>query len=152
VALVEGRTGLAARSLAAVAAGFPVAIAAAWLATEVYRATGLGPDTFSAADHGLADVISNPDAFTVIVAFCAGVAGMLSLTTAKSSVLIGVLISVTTIPAAANVGVSAAYEDWPALRGSLAQLALNLAVIVVAGTLTLAVQRAVWLRRRARGG
>ena len=95
-------------------------------------------------------MIANPDWFSVIVAFCAGVAGMLSLTTAKSSVLIGVLISVTTIPAAANVGVSAAYEDWDALRGSLGQLALNLAVIVVAGTLTLAVQRAVWLHRRAR--
>jgi len=76
---------------------------------------------------------------------------MLSLTTAKSSVLIGVLISVTTIPAAANVGVSLAYEDWSTLRGSLGQLVLNLIVIIVAGTLTLAVQRAVWLRRRARG-
>jgi len=61
-----------------------------------------------------------------------------------------VLISVTTIPAAANIGVSVAYEDWDSARGSLGQLALNLAVIVVAGTLTLAVQRAVWLRRRAR--
>jgi hypothetical protein len=48
--------------------------------------------------------------------------------------------------------VSAAYEDWGALRGSLGQLSLNLALIVVAGTLTLAVQRAVWLHRRARGG
>jgi len=152
VALVEGRPGLAGRSLAALAVGFPIAIAAAWLSSEVYRATGLTPESFSSADHGLADVIANPDWFSVIVAFCAGVAGMLSLTTAKSSVLIGVLISVTTIPAAANVGVSAAYEDWGALRGSLGQLSLNLALIVVAGTLTLAVQRAVWLHRRARGG
>jgi hypothetical protein len=38
------------------------------------------------------------------------------------------------------------------VRGSLGQLALNLAVIVVAGTLTLAVQRIVWLRRRRRAG
>jgi len=151
VALVEGRPALAGRSLAALAAGFPIAIAAAWLSSEVYRATGLTPEDFSVADHSLSDVIASPDWFSVIVAFCAGVAGMLSLTTAKSSVLIGVLISVTTIPAAANVGVSLAYEDWSTLRGSLGQLVLNLIVIIVAGTLTLAVQRAVWLRRRARG-
>ena len=41
---------------------------------------------------------------SLFVAFCAGTAGMLSLTTAKSGALIGVLISVTTIPAAANIG------------------------------------------------
>ncbi len=152
VALVEGRPTLAGRSLSALAVGFPVAIAAVWLSSELYRATGLTPEHFSSADHSLSDVIANPDWFSVIVAFCAGVAGMLSLTTAKSSVLIGVLISVTTIPAAANVGVSMAYEDWSTLRGSLGQLALNLTVIVLAGTLTLAVQRAVWLRRRARAG
>ncbi len=152
VALVERRAALAGRSLAALAAGFPIAIAAAWLSSVVYRETGLTPEEFSAADHGLSDVIANPDWFSVIVAFCAGVAGMLSLTTAKSSVLIGVLISVTTIPAAANVGVSLAYQDWSTMRGSLGQLVLNLAVIVLAGTLTLGVQRAVWLRRRARAG
>ena len=148
VALVEGRSRLAGRSLTALAVGFPLAIPAAWIAPRSTAPPGSTPDTFSSADHGLADVISNPDAFSVIVAFCAGVAGMLSLTTAKSSVLIGVLISVTTIPAAANVGVAAAYDDWNAVRGSLAQLGLNLAVIVIAGTLTLGIQRAVYLRRR----
>ena len=40
---------------------------------------------------------------------------MLSLSTAKSGALIGVLISVTTIPAAANIGVAAAYQDWDEL-------------------------------------
>ena len=54
------------------------------------------------------ETIASPDFFAVFVAFCAGIGGMLSLTTAKSGALIGVLISVTTIPAAANVGVSAA--------------------------------------------
>jgi len=148
VALVQGRRTLAARSLAALAVGFPVAIAASYAASLIYRATGLTPDVFTEADHTLSDVIASPDAFSVIVAFCAGVAGMLSLTSAKSSVLIGVLISVTTIPAAANVGVAAAYSDWPSFRGSLAQLAINLATIVVAGTLTLGVQRVIYLRRR----
>jgi uncharacterized hydrophobic protein (TIGR00271 family) len=150
VALVAGRGRLAARSLTALAVGFPLAIGAAYLASVIFRATGLTPDVFTEADHSLSGIIASPDAFTVIVAFCAGVAGMLSLTSAKSSVLIGVLISVTTIPAAANIGVAAAYSDWPGFRGSLLQLAINLGVIAVAGSLTLGAQRWIYIRRRAR--
>ena len=75
-------------------------------------------------------------------------AGVLSLTTAKSGALAGVLISVTTIPAAANIGVAAAYQDWSAWRGSMEQLAINIGAICVAGILTLIVQRAIFTRRR----
>jgi len=95
-------------------------------------------------------VIASPDFYAVFVALCAGTAGMLSLSTAKSGALIGVLISVTTIPAAANIGVAAAYADWAAFRGSLAQLGVNLGAILVAGTTTLAVQRLIYRRRRAK--
>jgi hypothetical protein len=63
--------------------------------------------------------------------------------------LIGVLISVTTIPVAASVGVAAAYRDWTSFRGSLGQLAVNIAALLAAGTLTLVVQRAIYARRRA---
>jgi uncharacterized membrane protein len=84
------------------------------------------------------------------VAACAGVAGILSLSTAKSGALIGVLISVTTIPAAANIGVSAAYGEWSSLGGSVGQLALNLTAILLAGTTTLYLQRRLYLRRRRR--
>ena len=75
---------------------------------------------------------------------------MLSLSTAKSGALIGVLISVTTIPAAANIGVAAAYQDWSSWRGSMAQLAINLGSILLAGTAVLYVQRLLYLRRKAR--
>lgn len=152
VALVEKRGRLASRSVAALGVGFPVAILSAYLASLVFRAADLTPDVFTEADHSLSAIIASPDAFSFIVAFGAGIAGMLSLTSAKSSVLIGVLISVTTIPAAGNVGVSAAYRDWSSFGGSLLQLAINLVVIIVAGTLTLGTQRVVYLRRRARGG
>ena len=60
------------------------------------------------------------------------------------------LISVTTIPAAANVGVGAAYGEWASARGSLEQLAINLLSLIVAGTLTLLVQRAVYARRKTK--
>ena len=149
VALVQRRRDLAVRSGVALAVGFPLAIAAVFLATLVFKATELTPAEFTAEDHSVANLISSPDAFTVIVALCAGAAGMLSLSTAKSGALIGVLISVTTIPAAANIGVAAAYGDRDGWTGSLAQLALNLVSIVVAGTLVLTVQRILYDRRRS---
>jgi uncharacterized hydrophobic protein (TIGR00271 family) len=148
VAAVELRGRLAMRSLSALAIGFPLAITAVWLSSLVFRATGVTPDAFSDADHSLASSISNPDVFAFVVAFCAGMAGMLSLSTAKSGALIGVLISVTTIPAAANVGIAFTYQDWEGWRGSLAQLGLNVGAILLAGTLTLWVQRLLYRTRR----
>ena len=73
---------------------------------------------------------------------------MLSLTSAKSGALIGVLISVTTIPAAANIGVAAAFADWSEWRGAIAQLVVNLTAIVLAGVTTLSIQRTLYERRR----
>ena len=150
VAFVQRRGHLAARSLVALAAGFSLAIAAVYFTTHAFRITGLTPSEFTERSHSLSNVIASPDFFTFFVAACAGVAGMLSLSTAKSGALIGVLISVTTIPAAANIGVAAAYGDWHAWRGSIAQLAINLASIMAAGTATLYVQRLLYRRRRVR--
>jgi uncharacterized hydrophobic protein (TIGR00271 family) len=148
VALVEGRRRLALRSLRALAVGFPVAILVTYGASQLLRISDVTAENFSPGSDSLARVIASPDFYAFFVAFCAGVAGMLSLTAAKSSVLIGVLISVTTIPAAANIAVSAAYSDWGDCRGSLAQLGLNLGTLLVAGTLTLAIQGRVLVRRR----
>ena len=147
VAVVARRPQLAVRSLLALVAGFPAGITAAFAATLIFKWTGITPEQFTRDDHGLAEVISNPDFLSFFVAFCAGVAGMLSLTAAKSGALIGVLISVTTIPAAANIGVAAAYEDWAAWRGSMEQLAINLTSIVLAGVVTLGIQRLLYARR-----
>jgi uncharacterized hydrophobic protein (TIGR00271 family) len=149
VAAVQRRPRLAAQSFGALAIGFPLAIALTLLAALVFKWTGVTPEHFSAADHSLARTIASPDFLAFFVAFCAGIAGMLSLTTAKSGALIGVLISVTTIHAASNVGVAAAYEDWSSFRGSLQQLGLNMGALLLAGTLTLYIQRLLYLRRRA---
>jgi uncharacterized hydrophobic protein (TIGR00271 family) len=150
VALVQRRPALALRSLLALAVGFPVAIATVTVACLLFKAIGVSPEDFDAASHGLSNIIASPDFFAFFVAFCAGIAGILSLTSAKSGALIGVLISVTTIPAAANVGVGAAYGEWASARGSLEQLAINLLSLVVAGTLTLLVQRAFYARRKTK--
>ena len=150
VALVQRRGRLARRSAVALLIGFPSAIAAAYVATLVFKATGVFADDLDQSGHQLSNIIANPDFLAFFVAACAGAAGMLSLSTSKSGALIGVLISVTTIPAAANIGVTAAYADWESWRGSIGQLALNMAAIFVAGTATLAIQRALYDRRRRR--
>jgi uncharacterized hydrophobic protein (TIGR00271 family) len=88
-----------------------------------------------------------PDAFSFVVAVLAGVAGTLSLTSAKSGALVGVAISVTTVPAAANAAIALAYGDTSQTIGSTNQLLLNLLGIVMAGTLTLLLQKWLWRKR-----
>ena len=152
VAAVERRRALAARSIAALGVGFPVAIAATFLFTLFLRATELAPtpDELTRASHPATLFISQPNRYSLIVAILAGVAGIISLTTAKSGALLGVLISVATIPAAGNLGVALAYGDWRECAGAAAQLGINLAALIGAGIATLAVQRLFFARRRDR--
>lgn len=125
--------------------------AAAMVAALAFRATGLGP-RYDLSDRELTAFISHPDGLAVVVAVLAGIVGMLSLTEARSGALIGVLVSVTTIPAAANVGLAAAYGEWVELGGAALQLGLNLTGLIVAGIVTLAVQSRFTARSRGRAG
>jgi uncharacterized hydrophobic protein (TIGR00271 family) len=147
VAVVHLQGALARRSLAALAVGFPVGIAGTALATLALDAVGAFPADLP-SDRPLTDFVSSPDFLSFFVAVVAGAAGVLSLTSAKSGALIGVLISVTTIPAASNIGVAAAYGDWGDAGGAAGQLVLNLAGIVAAGVLTLFIQRRFYVMRR----
>jgi uncharacterized hydrophobic protein (TIGR00271 family) len=149
VAAVQLRRDLFQRSLTALAIGFPVGITAAFLATLALQALDLLPAGFTdGSERAFTEFISQPDFFSFFVAFLAGTAGVLSLTSAKSGALIGVLISVTTIPAAANIGVAAALGDGGDWLGAMAQLSLNLAAILLAGIGTLFLQRRLYVRRR----
>ena len=67
---------------------------------------------------------------------------MLALTSAKSGALVGVLISVTTIPAAANAAVAIAYWVPSEAIGSVIQLVITCLPSLLPGTLTLLVLRA----------
>lgn len=150
VAVVQRRADLALRSTSALAVGFPLAIAVTYAAVLALRAIGVAPGGLALEGHPLTEFISSPDFFSFFVAFLAGAAGVLSLTSAKSGALIGVLISVTTIPAAGNIGLAAAYRDWSEVGGAAAQLGINLVALVLAGVLTLAAQRGVYSFRRRR--
>jgi uncharacterized hydrophobic protein (TIGR00271 family) len=148
VALVQRQRTLARRSLTALAVGFPVGMAAALLLTLALRAAGSAPDALTPVSRPATLFISHPDEYSVLVALLAGTAGALSLSTSKSGALVGVLISVTTIPAAANVGVAGAYADWDEMQGALTQLVVNLVCIVAAVLATLVLQRLLYTRRR----
>lgn len=138
------------KSIRALAVGFPIGIVATILVTWLLEAVGQIPDSIDFQDHTLTKFITEPNFFSAYVALMAGIVGMLSLTSAKSSALVGVLISVATIPAAANMGVAIAYEDWSVLGQATAQLAINLAMIFAGGLMTLYIQRLLYVRRRRR--
>ncbi len=150
VALVNRNRKLVRRSAAALIYGFLLGIVVTYLMTLLLKGIGQLPEEIDFDSHSLVRFISNPDFFSVYVALAAGVVGMLSLTTAKSSALVGVLISVATVPAASNIGVAAAYSDWATAWGATLQLVLNLSSIFVAGLLTLMIQRRMYMERRLR--
>ncbi|MET9432904.1 DUF389 domain-containing protein [Streptomyces sp. NPDC006551] len=138
------------RCLVALLAGFAVAIAA----TTVFS---LVMDAWGQFDEGMLDnprpntsFIWQPDPFSFIVALLAGAAGVLSLTSAKSGALVGVAISVTTVPAAANAAVALSYGDVGQMWGSAEQLLLNLLGIILAGVLTLVGWKLLWRTQRGR--
>ena len=151
VALIERRPRLAAKSLQALVIGFPLGIVAAAVLTWVLKATGIAPEVLGhSSSRELMLFISNPNWYSVIVAVLAGIAGMLALVSAKSGALIGVLISVTTITAASNVGVAAAYGSWDEAGRAAAQLGINVTAILASGLAVLWVAENGSRRRRER--
>ncbi|MFG2818232.1 DUF389 domain-containing protein [Kitasatospora sp. NPDC048365] len=144
VAAVQRRARPALRSLNALVAGFAVAMALTVGFSLLMDGLGLFTQARFEAARPNTSFIWQPDAMSFVVAFLAGVAGLLSLTSSKAGALVGVAISVTTVPAAANAAVALAYGDYGQAWGSALQLALNLAGIVLAGVLTLLVQQGAW--------
>jgi uncharacterized hydrophobic protein (TIGR00271 family) len=161
--VVLGRWGLVRRSAVAAGTGFAVGILVTVVVTWLLTGLGLTDTAALFQPRPQTDFIYLPDAMSFVVAFLAGIAGMTALTSAKSGALLGVLVSVTTIPAAGNLAVALAdglSVDPAEPRGryleqaatSLGQLLLNLVGLLVAGILTLWVQgrRGSGVRRRSR--
>ena len=131
---------LARRASIALLVGFPVAMAVT--AAFVLSGEALGWITLrSTRELTDVDFIFQVGPLSVVVALLAGAAGMLSLVSAKSAALVGVFISVTTVPAAGFAVVAASVGDWDIAAESAAQLAVNLVGITLAGVLVLAVRR-----------
>lgn len=149
VALVKRRGDLARRALLALLIGFPVAMGITALATLAGEAVGwLTLD--SVAHVSEVDFIFQVGPISFVVALLAGAAGMLSLVSSKSAALVGVFISVTTVPAAGFAVVAAVLGDWDVALKSSVQLGVNLTGIVLAGVLVLVLRpRATLIPRSA---
>ncbi|MFD7322237.1 DUF389 domain-containing protein [Streptomyces sp. NPDC059875] len=138
------------RSLIALLVGFAAAIVATTLFSLVMDALDLFEEGMLDAPRPNTGFIFQPDPFSFVVAVLAGVAGVVSMTSSKAGVLVGVAISVTTVPAAANAAVALSYGDVAQMWGSAEQLLLNLGGIVVAGVLTLLGWKMLWRTQRGR--
>jgi uncharacterized hydrophobic protein (TIGR00271 family) len=138
VGLVLRRRDLVRRGGLALAVGFPLAMIITAGATLLFDATGLL--TASALDSlDDVDFIYEVGPFSLIVALLAGVAGILAITSAKAGSLVGVFISVTTVPAAAFASVALVEGRYAEAALSVLQLVVNLVGIVVAAVLGLLV-------------
>jgi uncharacterized hydrophobic protein (TIGR00271 family) len=136
VGVVLRRGDLVHRAAFALGVGFPLAMLIAAAGTLLGKWAGLiDPGVVGAADQ--VDFIYDVGPFSFIVALLAGAAGMLSLTSAKSAALVGVFISVTTVPAAGFAVVAATIGEWGTAALSTLQLLVNLVGIAFAGVLIL---------------
>ncbi len=144
VGLVRRRWDLVRRASLALAIGFPLAMLITAGGTALGNAVGLFNASVIAGEGHQVDFVYKIGSWSLIVALLAGAAGMLSMTSAKSAALVGVFISVTTVPAAGYASVAAILGDWGRVVDSIGQLVVNLAGIVVAATVVLLMRRATW--------
>jgi uncharacterized hydrophobic protein (TIGR00271 family) len=144
--IVERRWRLTRRAVVTLITGLTVATISATIATLLLRLTNR-----LEADHDLSGSVLGP-ALTelgpgsILVAAAAGAGGMLAYETAGSAA-VGVAISITTIPAAAYVGVDVGLRGNQDGLGSLEVLVTNVVVIQTACVVTLSIQRRLAARR-----
>ncbi|MGW5387541.1 DUF389 domain-containing protein [Nocardia sp. NPDC003963] len=146
VALVRRRLALFGRALATLVTGFAAGIAITLVLVVMGRLLGWITVDAVTGDRPETAFVYTPDKWSFIVALIAAAAGVLSLTSSKSGALVGVFISVTTVPAAGNIALGLAFGVGSAIWGSTLQLVMNLAGMAIAGWATLALQDLVWSR------
>ena len=142
VGLVRRRWHLLGRALIALLVGFGSAIAVVTAAAMLARAFGLVHySQLLTENRPGTSFIYTANWWSFAIALIAGAAGVLALTSSRSESLVGVFISVTTIPAAGNIALALAYGMWPEMLGSALTLVVNVGGMAIAGWMTLAVQQ-----------
>ncbi len=136
--------GLTWKSARLLVLGFVLAIALTAFAALLARAAGWIDVSDVTADRPLTGFIWRPDKWSAVVAVLAGCAGVLSQTAGRANALVGVFISVTTVPAAGDLALSLALWVPSHIGGAAAQLGINLAGMTAAGVVTLLLQRRIW--------
>ncbi|WP_370249602.1 DUF389 domain-containing protein [Nocardioides sp.] len=142
--LVLRRPRLVGRAARLLLLSFTVAVAAVTLLALLARGAGILTAADVLAPRPNTGFIWHPDIWSFVVAVLAGAAGALALALDRANALVGVFISVTTVPAAGNLALGIAIADVDEINGSLGQLGLNVAGMVVSGVVVLLVVRFWW--------
>lgn len=127
-----GDTGLIKRSVATNAVGVLLTIGLSASIVQVWP-----------VDLGSYEIVSRTEVrpSSVVLAFAAGVAAVLSLTTRLASVLVGVMVAVALVPPAAAAGMLLGAGELTAARGALLLLAVNVVAVNLAAQLVFVVRR-----------
>ena len=139
VGLARRAGDLTRRAFATLTLGLGLVVVTAAVLSGLLNLLDFLPDGFNVEQSSLS-TLAKTDYSTVLVALAAGVAGMLSFET-RASNAVGVAISVTTIPASAYLGVALGAGGIEHALGALVVLLVNVALLIVGGTLTLLVQQ-----------
>jgi uncharacterized hydrophobic protein (TIGR00271 family) len=139
VGLVAGRRRLAVRAFATLTLGMVLVVATAAVLSLLLKWFGFLPAGFQ-VEHSSLHTLAHLDYSTVLVAAAAGIAAMISFESGAAAA-VGVAISVTTIPASAYLGVAIGGGGIDKALGAVAVLAVNVALLIATGSLTLLVQR-----------
>src|SRR6266496_2794152 len=148
VGLVDLRFRLACRAFVTLVVGMAFASIAAATSTFAQDHFDRIPSSFN-IDSTVLSSLTHVNNETIVVALAAGVVGMLALETRASSG-VGVAVSVTTIPAAAYLGVALGLGESGNALGALEVLGVNVVMLVVAASGTLVLQRLLARRTNAR--
>jgi uncharacterized hydrophobic protein (TIGR00271 family) len=132
------------RSLRLLVLAFCFAVLSVTLMALVARGVGLLEVADVTRPRPNTGFIWHPDAWSFVVALLAGAAGALALAIEKSATMVGVFISVTTVPAAGNLALGLAVWKWGEIAGSVEQLGANIGGMILSGTLVLALMRWCW--------
>lgn len=133
------------RPAAAVLLGglFAAVIAAAAFAV-IAELVGEPRSTFEPTSRFFTAFVTDPNAYSAVVALVAGAAGTIALARSQATAVAGVLVSVTTIPAAAAIGVDLATAQWKDCWQAALQLGINVVAILVASLITLVAYDRIW--------
>ena len=135
------RWGLVGRSLQLLVFSFAFAVAVVAVLAWLVSLTGALDGDMITQPRPNTGFIWHPDMWSFVVALVAGAAGVLALAIEKTATMVGVFISVTTVPAAGNLALGVGL--WQTVGDPRVARAArpNIAGMVVAGVLVLAVMR-----------
>ena len=111
------------------AAGLLVATVAAGAFAFALQLAGFFPSTLDITSIELISLRLSPSLVTVAVGLAAGAAGSFGLMTKGPTSLIGVMIAAAIVPAAATVGIAAAWSEYRIVVGSALLLVATMVVI-----------------------